>query len=135
MCLTASLRSLMVALLLAALLAGCATRPSAPSAGGVQHVVLFWLKEPGNPEHRRRILEATRGLASIPGLVSVSAGLVIPSERAIVDDSFDVGVVMRFESEAAMHAYLEHPEHRKAVAEVIRPLVRKIRVHDIRLND
>jgi len=133
-CRRAAWRHAFGVLALAFLLQACATPPPEARQGGIQHIVLFWLKDPGNAEHRRRIVAATRELATIPGLLAVSAGPVIASNRPIVDDSFDVGVVMRFDSEAAMRAYLVHPRHKKAVAEVIRPLVKKIQVYDFRID-
>ena len=49
----------------------------------------------------------------------------------MVDDSFDVGLAMTFNDEAALHAYETHPQHVKAVTEVLRPLAGKTVVYDI----
>jgi hypothetical protein len=118
-------------LLFILLLASCTTTPP-HGRGEIQHIVLCWLKEPGNPEHRRRIIERSKLFARIPGVREVRVGEVIPSERKIVDDSFDVGIVMTFDSVEQMDRYIGHPEHRWAVKEVILPLTRRILVYDFR---
>lgn len=117
--------------LVAFLLNACAySISSGVSEARVYHVVLCWLKEPGKAEARQQIIDASRSFASIPGVISVKAGASIPSSRAIVDDSFDVGILLAFRDEQAMQAYLAHPDHKKAVRKIIRPLVEKIVVYD-----
>jgi hypothetical protein len=115
-----------------ALLAACAGPAERGDAAAepVAHLVLCWLEDAGNADHRRRVIERTRALAYAPGMLDLRVGPALPSERGIVDDSFDVGVYMRFRSRAAMQRYLEDPVHKQAVREVFRPLCREIRVHD-----
>ena len=104
--------------------------PAEPRRARVQHVVVCWLKEPGNNAARRRIVEASRDFGSLPGVVAVSAGEPIESDRPIVDDSFDVAVTITFESRVALDAYLAHPKHRQATAEVLGPLVERLVIYD-----
>lgn len=56
------------------------------------------LEEPGNPAHRRLIIERMREFRDIPGVLELQVGPVLPSDRSIVDDGFDVGIVMRVAS-------------------------------------
>jgi hypothetical protein len=70
------------------------------------------------------------GGAVAPGTVGYS-GTPLASERPIVDDSFDVGFTMRFDSAASLQAYEKDPRHLKKVNEVLKPLSRKIVVYDI----
>ncbi|MHC5054080.1 MAG: Dabb family protein [Planctomycetota bacterium] len=107
-------------------------KPSAEThvPGRITHVVLCWLKEPGNAEHRKRIVEASRRFAAIPGVVGVRAGEVVPSEREIVDDSFDVAICVTFTSPKDLAGYIDHPDHKRAAKEVLFPLVEKVVVHD-----
>jgi hypothetical protein len=111
----------------------CSVAPVSQQAsqGPVLHIVVCWLHEPGDVEARRRLIETSRQLESIPGVVSVAAGEAAPSEREIVDDSFDVAVVMSFRDEQALASYLTHPRHRDAVREVLRPLVERMVVYDL----
>ena len=106
---------------------GC--RP-AETPRAVTHVVVCWLKDPGNADARDRIIEASRSFSAIPGVLSVRAGPVLPSERSIVDDSFDVAIVLSFEDSQALAHYLKHPQHEKALREVLQPLVRKVTMYD-----
>jgi len=114
--------------LLCIVLCGCATVPQ--GGGRLEHVVLCWLKEPGNSEHRQQIIEAAESFRSIPGVLAVSAGEVVPSDRKIVDDSFDVGLIVTFPTREAMQAYLVHPDHTKAKHDVLLPIVKRILVYD-----
>lgn len=125
---------LAAALLCGAMLAGCTSigggDHAAPST--VHHMVLLWLKSPGNAAHRQRIIAATRELAGIPEVNTLSVGPVVPSSRPIVDASFDVGIHMTFASERAMSRYLTHPRHQAVVRDVIAPLTARILVYDFR---
>ncbi|MBL63112.1 MAG: stress protein [Opitutae bacterium] len=101
-----------------------------PKGKVIHHVVLCWLKEPGNAEHRQQIVEATESFRKIPGVLAARAGQVIPSERAIVDDSFDVGILILVPDDKRLTEYLEHPIHQKAKEKILLPLVEKIVVYD-----
>ena len=104
--------------------------PPEPAIPRLHHVVVCWLKQPGDAAARRRIIEASEALAEIPGVLQVSAGEPIESDRPIVDDSFDVAITITFASQAAFDAYLAHPDHRRANAEVLAPLVERVVVYD-----
>ena len=115
--------------LLCAILYGCAT-PQHGADSRLQHVVVVWLMEPGNTVHRERILAGSEVLRTIPGVLSLNSGMVVPGERDIVDSSFDVALIVSFADRRAMEAYLTHPVHVKLVNETLKPLVAKIRVFD-----
>lgn len=119
---------------IAAILLALVTIAAAPLAQAdeprVIHVVLLWLNEPGNVEHRRELIEVSRSFTSIPGVVSVKVGTPVASERDVVDDSFDVGVYLEFRSRAALDAYRTHPAHVRAIADTLQPLVAKSVVYD-----
>ena len=113
-----------------ALLVSCSgVQPAKP--GNVSHVVLIWLKHKGNAQERAKIIATAKEFRSkIPGILAMSVGEPLPSDRPVVDSSFDVGLVMRFESKEALDAYEKHPEHLKAVKEILAPLAAKLVVHD-----
>jgi len=94
------------------------------------HVVLCWLKEPGNVEQRNRIIKMTESFKEIPGVRAARAGNPIMSERDIVDDSFDVGIIIKVSDEAGLKKYLDHPIHQKAKKDVLLPLVDRVLVYD-----
>lgn len=113
-----------------------ATTPPAPAAGesptqaGVVHVLVAWLKQPGNADDRRMVIEASNNFKKVPGVLDVYAGPVLPSDRAVVDSTFDVGVVMLFKDEQSLKAYVTHPGHERAVKEVLGPKVERAKVYD-----
>lgn len=98
----------------------------------IQHVVLCWLKEPGNTVHRRQLIETSRTFENIPGVLSVHAGTAVPATRRIEDSSFDVGIVVSVRDKAALSAYQAHPVHQQALTNILTPLVNRIQVYDIR---
>lgn len=100
------------------------------STGKISHVVLVWLKQPGNQKMRDEFVTASRALNDLPGIISRHVGVVVPSERKIVDDSFDVAVTVTLKDKAALKAYMEHPRHKQIVHEVLQPLVDKIVAYD-----
>jgi hypothetical protein len=112
-------------------LVSCASIAPAPKSGSVDHIVLVWLKRPGNAADRQALRQAAEDLKAIPQVKSISHGPALASERPIVDDSFDVGFVMRFDSPADLHAYETHPLHVAKVNAVLKPLTKKIVVYDV----
>jgi len=96
------------------------------------HVVLCWLKEPGDEMHRKQIIEISKTFQKIPGVIEAQAGEVVMSDRDIVDDSYDVGILIVTKNENELQKYLDHPIHQKAKKDVLVPLVDKILVYDFK---
>ncbi len=94
------------------------------------HVVLIWLKHSGNAEHQARIIEASRVLARIPGVQELRVGRVVASERAVVEDSYDVALSMRFDDAQALQDYLTHPLHVGTVKSEFMPIMQRYQVID-----
>jgi len=132
----ASLRTMSVTrsslLLLLLLLPACRTTAIKSPEGSVTHVVVCWLKTPGDEAARRELVDASYRFREIPGVLHVAAGRALPSTRPVVDASYDVAVVLTFENERALRAYDTHPIHRDAVARTLRPLVERMVIYDIR---
>ena len=116
-------------LLLPALLLSLCSCQTTPTAGWT-HVVVFWLKEPGNAAQRAKIIETSESFRKIPGVLSVKAGECLRSTRPVVDISYDVAVAMEFSDREAMQHYLEHPVHTAASDGILKPLVKKVVVYD-----
>ena len=96
----------------------------------VYHVVLIWLKTYRNEMRINKIINASKELKNIPGVLEVSTGKVLRSSRVIVDDTFDVSIIIKFASKDYLKDYLVHPIHIKIANEVIKPLANKITVYD-----
>lgn len=109
---------------------GCVSNHQSEREQALSHVVLYWLKEPGNTEHRSQIIEVSKTFTKIPGVLDVRVGKVIESNRSIVDDSFDVGILVVVLDAKRLQEYLDHPIHQNAKRDVLLPLVEKVLVYD-----
>lgn len=119
-----------LALAVTALFSSCATiAPPAPK-GSVDHVVMFWQKKPGDLQDRQKITDAMDRLRVIEGITFLDYGTAVPSDRPVVDDSFDIALLVRFKNVDALHAYESDARHTKEVKEVLLPLTKKIQVYD-----
>lgn len=113
------------------LLPGCTTA-RAPKKPQIDHVVLVWLKRPGNDADRAALIAAARDFEKqIPEIKRLSIGRPLRSVRPSVDDTFDLGFVMRFKDSGSMTAFEKHAVHEKAARDLLHPLARKIVVYDI----
>ena len=109
---------------------GCVSYEKDDRQKAIQHVVLGWRKEPGNHLHRNQIIEVSKTFRNIPGVLEVRVGEVIESDRAIVDDSFDVAILVVVPDGKCLQDYLDHPLHQTAKKKVLLPLVEKVVVYD-----
>ena len=114
-----------------AFLASCTHFGAQTSAkkGEVEHIVFIWLKESGNAKQRAEVIASMKTLKEIPGVTSLSAGEVLASDRPIVDDSYDVAMIVRFASKDVGAVYQPHPLHVKA-QQVMKPLTKKVLIYD-----
>jgi hypothetical protein len=126
-----------VAVLVLLMISGCVTaypstrQPEVP--GTVAHVVVCWLKEPGSNSQTQRLIDASHDLRKIPGVRYVFAGRRTPVNepaRPIDDTTFDVLVVMKFDTVQALKAYQSSAEHTETVRSVLQPLTSKVVVYD-----
>jgi len=96
----------------------------------ITHVVMVWLKQPGNESQRSAFIKASEELNNLPGIISRHVGVVQASDRAIVDDTFDVAVTVTMKNKAALDAYLNNPKHKKILKEKIKPLTNRVVAYD-----
>ena len=127
-------KQLIFIVFLVASLAGCerAGLQSAGSSEGLVHIILVWLKEPGNAEHRQQIIEGTHSLREIPGVLDLHVGEVISSDRPVVEDSYDVGIYLRFANAEDLQTYLTHPTHVNTVKAQFVPIMDRFQVMDFK---
>ena len=57
---------------------------------------------------------------------------MVVSERSIVEDGYDVGLLVVVEDEESLQQYLDHPIHQKAKKKVLLPLIEKVLVYDFK---
>jgi hypothetical protein len=79
----------------------------------LSHIVLFWT-DPAQPDAARKLLAGAKEyLPRIPGVISCHVGLMVPSDRAVVDGTYQVGLNITVRDKAAEVAYQEHPIHKE----------------------
>lgn len=111
--------------------AGAATAGAQAQANGVDHVVIVWLDDAHKTDaDRAALIAGGEMLRTIPGLVSLSIGRAVPSDRPVVDASFDVAFHFKFANLADMQAYVSHPTHMAFLKQHTAGRVAKIIVYD-----
>ena len=93
------------------------------------HVVIFWTNPSDANATDQVIANAKKYLPSIPGIVSFHVGRMSQSHRSVVDQSYQVGLNIQFETKQAEDAYNNHPQHLKFV-ERRKGLCTKVLVYD-----
>lgn len=111
---------------------GCRANHTRPQERtGLTHVVVFWLKNPGDVDARQRVIDASEGFRSVPGVVAIDAGQMVPTGRPNVDKTYDVAAVIRFRDREALEQYQVHPRH-KAMLQELGPLIDHTVVYDFK---
>lgn len=112
-------------------LSACATTP-VRSPRGIEHVVIVWLKRPGNEHDKSLLIAASKEMQrSLPAIRGLSYGSPLPASRPAADGTFDLAFVMRFADGKDLAAYRNSAVHRRAAKEILTPLSRKILIYDI----
>ena len=94
-------------------------------SGQITHVVLFWLKRPGNVDDQNVLIRASRSFRRIKGVSDVRVGRSLP-----VEQSFDVGVVITFKDVRALKKFERNQRHQQVVEAALSPLVRRYIVYN-----
>jgi hypothetical protein len=81
------------------------------------HQVYFWLKEPGDAEARRHLIEGLKTLTRIRTVRKYHIGVPAGTQRTVVDGSYDVSWLVIFDDKASQDAYQEDPIHVRFVEE------------------
>ena len=72
----------------------------------------FWIKEDATEQARGQLLtESTELLGTIPSVLYIAAGPPAGTPREVVDNSYDIGLVVHFADEAGHDLYQEAPAH------------------------
>lgn len=115
-------------LLLVLTVTGCGhIDKSRAKKGTIHQVGLVWLKEAGDAETRRKVVEAVHDFArQIPEVKSAVVGATDGIGGPFSDTSYDLCFIVTFADEAARLRYNEHPVHQKAAKEVFLPHAKKL---------
>lgn len=94
------------------------------------HVVIFWT-DPAQPNAADELLEGcNRHLKSIPGVLQYHAGKMVGSHRAVVDQTYQVGLNLVFPTKQAQDEYQVHPQHVEFVEKYAKRLAKRLVVYD-----
>lgn len=100
----------------------------------VHHVVVIWLKQPGDENGRRQYIQESQQFARLPGVLSYDIGSPVAIQRGrantVLDESYDLAISSTYESRQAFEDFLKNPEYVRVAQEVLRPLVDKYKVYD-----
>jgi len=99
------------------------------SSSGFRHHVFFWLKEPGNEEHRRQFLHELRAMKKIPVVEQCAIGIPAGTPRNVVDNSWTFDWLLTFPDRDTWAIYNDHPLHDKFI-ERAGQLWERIQVYD-----
>ena len=114
---------------LAAALSLASVQAAPGRSGQISHVVLFWLKRPGNVDDQNVLLRAARSFRRIKGVSDVRVGRSLPVARP-VEQSFDIGLVITFKDAGALKKFERNQRHQQVVEAALRPLVRRYIVYN-----
>lgn len=123
-------RYLLVSFLAAACIGCAAPQRTMAGKGYIHHVVVAWLKQPGDAAAQQQLIEGSKSFADIPGVIAVTAGPTFPSGRPVVDDSFDVALTVILKDREALQNYQNHPLHVRVKQQVLKPLVARYLVYN-----
>jgi hypothetical protein len=108
---------------------------NAPAAnarsGEVIHVMLFWLKRPGNVDDRNVLLRGLRTLRRVRGVTELRVGRPLSGDRPGLEQSFDLGVIVVFRDREALEKFEQDPRRRGVLDAMLQPLVRRYTVYNL----
>lgn len=91
------------------------------------HHVLFWLK---NKEDQAKLIEGLNTLKHITHIRDMHIGVPADTNREVIDRSYDVSLLLLFDSIVAEEAYQFDPTHIIFAEEYAKPLCSKVVVMD-----
>jgi len=94
------------------------------------HIVVFWTDPEQAHAADELLTGANRLLKDIPGVLQFHAGKMVPSERPVVEQSYQMALNLIFPNRQAEQAYQTHPQHVEFVERSVKRLVKKLVVYD-----
>ncbi|NJM56046.1 MAG: Dabb family protein [Verrucomicrobiae bacterium] len=94
------------------------------------HVVIFWTPKDKPEAADALIAGANKYLTPIPGALSFHIGKMAPSQRPVVDQSYQVALNIVFPDRKTQDDYQVHPLHIEFVEKIFKPNCAKVVVYD-----
>lgn len=94
------------------------------------HHVFFWLKAPSSAQDRQKLIEGLRSLEQADTVAGIHIGIPAATpKREVIDDTYDVSLLLTFNSVEDHNTYQGHPVHTKFV-EAYSHLWKNVRIYD-----
>lgn len=95
------------------------------------HVVYFWVKD-GTPSEKvdQLVADCKAYLGSIQDIRELYVGTPAGTQRDVVDNSFDVSIIARFENKEAHDRYQEDETHKQFI-ERNKDIWERVQVYDM----
>jgi hypothetical protein len=94
------------------------------------HVVIFWT-DPEKPTAADDLIAGARKyLEPIPGVLSFHIGKMVPSHRAVVDQSYQVALNIVFPDKKTQDEYQVHPLHTEFIEKAFKANCKRVVVYD-----
>lgn len=92
-------------------------KPDLKSDGPFVHTVYFWLQNNESDADREKLLEGLNMIKEIDLIRDGYVGVPAPTDREVIDSSYDFSITFIFENMDDEQAYQTHPTHLKFVEE------------------
>jgi hypothetical protein len=79
------------------------------------HIVIFWTDPAQTIAPDQVVANAKKYLTSVPGVINFHVGQMARSHRDVVDQSYQVGLNIQFETKQAQDDYQNHPLHQEFI--------------------
>ena len=94
------------------------------------HIVIFWTKPEVENSEQLLIDGLNHYLPDIPGVVSMHVGKCAPSDRPVVDQSYQIALNITFKNKIVQDEYQVHPQHVEFVEKVFKEVCDKVVIYD-----
>jgi hypothetical protein len=91
------------------------------------HHVHFWLKDKADKQH---LIDGLNTLQPITHIRDIHIGLPANTNRDVIDRSYDVSLLLLFDTPASQDAYQTDPTHVHFAENYAKPLCSKVVVQD-----
>ena len=96
----------------------------------LSHIVTFYTRPEVPSAADDLIAGCEQYLSKIPGILHFHVGKMVPSERPVVSQEYQVGLNITFDSQESEHAYQTHPDHLVFIDKVFKPCCHKAVIFD-----
>ena len=94
------------------------------------HIVIFWTKPDVEDAEQRLVDGLNHYLPGIPGVISMHVGKCAPSDRPVVDQTYQVALNITFKNKIVQDEYQLHPQHVEFVEKVFKQVCDRVVVYD-----